>query len=130
MKAYWSPEWKASKKPGKQRKYRYNAPLHIKGKFVASHLSKELRQKYHTRAVRVRTGDRVKVLVGGFKGQSGKVESVDTKKSKIYVAKLELIKKDGTKKQVAIEPSNVMIVELNLDDKKRFRGEAKKTKKE
>jgi large subunit ribosomal protein L24 len=120
MKTFWSPKWKASKKPGKQRKYRYNAPLHIKGKFVSSHLAKELRQKYKVRSLRVRKGDKVKVLVGKFKGQSGKVERVDIKKSKIYIAKMELIKKDGTKKQVAIEPSNVMITELYLDDKRRF----------
>jgi len=130
MKTYWSSKWKASKKPGKQRKYRHNAPLHIKGKFLNSHLSKELRQKQHTRAARVRKGDRVKILRGKFSGQSGRVDVVDVKRSKIFISKIELIKKDGTKKQVAIEPSNIMIVELYADDKRRFGSQTTKTKKE
>ncbi|MCW1309534.1 MAG: 60S ribosomal protein L26, partial [Candidatus Nanoarchaeia archaeon] len=36
---YWSKKWKSSKKPSKQRKYRYNAPLHIRRKFLSVNLS-------------------------------------------------------------------------------------------
>ena len=41
----FSKSWVSSKKPGKQRKYRINAPLNIKRKFLSVHLSKELREK-------------------------------------------------------------------------------------
>ena len=46
MKKKFSESWKSSKQVRKQRKYRYNAPLHIKQKFVNVHLAKELRKKY------------------------------------------------------------------------------------
>ena len=118
MKA-WSNFWKSSKKTRKQRKYRFNAPLHIKRKFVGSHLSAELRKKYNRRSIPVIKGDKVKVLRGQFKGHSGKVESVDTKKSKIIVSGMEIQKKDGNKVQLMIHPSNVVIEDLNLEDKKK-----------
>ena len=115
----WSKSWKSSKSRRKQRKYRFNAPLHIKRKFVSSHLSKELNKKYNKRSITVITGDKVKVMRGQFKGQTGKVEKVNTKLCKIIVAGMEIQKKDGNKVQLMITPSNVIITELNLEDKKR-----------
>ena len=111
--------WKKSKKPAKQRKYRYNAPLHIKQKFVHAHLSKELRKKYGKRSIGLRKGDKVKVMRGQFKKHAGKVDIVDLKKGKIYLTGIEISKKDGTKATCPIEPSNLMITELNTDDKMR-----------
>src|SRR3989338_176397 len=46
MKNKFSTKWKESKQPRKQRKYRANAPLHLRKKFVNVNLSKELRKKY------------------------------------------------------------------------------------
>jgi len=119
MKQKFSTMWRKSKQPRKQRKYRINAPLHIKQKFLASHLSKELRKKHGKRSLRSRKGDRVKVVVGQFKGKTGKVDNIDVRNIKIYVEGIEVIKKDGTKRAVPFNPSNVIITELNLDDKKR-----------
>ena len=120
MKKDFSQSWNASIKPNKQRKFRFNAPLHVKANFLNAHLSKELRQKYGMRAVRVRVGDRVRIMRGQFKRQEGKVEEADIRTSKIFIAKVEHTKRDGTKARYPIEPSNVLIVELNTDDKKRF----------
>ncbi len=111
--------WKSSTKPKKQRKYRFNAPLHIKGKFLHVHLSDQLSKKHGKRTMRVRKGDRVKVMKGQFKEKSGKVEKVMTKKSKVYIVGIEIHKKDGTKTKYPISPSNIMITELELNDKKR-----------
>ena len=111
--------WKKSKQQRKQRKYRINAPLHIKGKFLNSTLSKELRKTYGKRSFRVRKGDKVKILRGNFRKKEGTVEKVDIKKSILFVSKIEFEKKDGSKSQRPIQPSNVMIMDLNLDDKKR-----------
>ena len=60
----FSKSWIKSKKPAKQRKFVFNAPLHIKTKFVVSHLSKDLRKKYNHRGLRVRVGDKVVVTRG------------------------------------------------------------------
>jgi len=131
MNKDFSPTWKNSTKPNKQRKYRFNAPLHIKGNFLNAHLSKELRQKYSMRSLRVRTGDRIKIMRGQFKKQEGKIEEVDVKNVKVYISKVEHTKRDGTKARYPIDPSNIMIVELNMDDKKRLnkpkKSESKKS---
>ena len=64
-------------------------------------------------------GDKVKIMRGQFKGTTAKVEEADTGKSKVYIAGVEMSKKDGSKTRCPIEPTNLMIIELNLDDKKR-----------
>ncbi len=125
-KMKFSTTWKKSKKPRKQRNYRENAPLHIKGKFMKAHLSENLRQKHGKRTFRIRKGDRVKIMKGQFKGKTGKVESVDIKKGRIFIEGVEIQKKDGTKVKYPIVPSKIMIMELNLDDK--MRKEALKRK--
>jgi len=119
MKSDFSTKWKSSKQPRKQRKYRYNAPLHIRSRFLGSHLSPELRKKYGKRSARVKKTDKVKIMRGQFKGKGGKVESVNTKRGIVYIEGIEAIKKDGTKTKYPIHSSNLMITELNLDDKKR-----------
>ena len=119
MKKEWSADWKMSTKPGKQRKYIANAPLHIKSKMIVSHLSKDLKKKYGTRNSRVVKGDKIKVVRGDFRGKMGTVELVDIKKSKVYVTGIERMKKDGSKAKVALNASNLIITELNLADKKR-----------
>lgn len=118
MKTF-SKTWISSTKIKKQRKYRANAPLHIKGKFLSAHLSKELKQKYGKRSLRIRKGDKVKIAVGTHKNKSGTVEKVDIKHTKIYISGVETVKKDGSKTLYPIQPSNVTITELNLSDKAR-----------
>ena len=130
MKTRFSKTWNSSVQPRKQRKYRYNAPLHIKGKFLSISLSKELRKKYNKRSLRARVGDKVKVLRGQFKGKEGTIEKVLLKKSKVQINGAENIKKDGSKSFYPISPSNVMIIELKLDDKKREAALKRKDNKE
>src|SRR3989344_1112992 len=115
----WSKSWKSSKNPKKQRKYIFNATLHIKHKFLAANLSDELRKKYNKRNIPVRKGDKVKILRGQFKSIIGKIEKVLLKKTKVYIENAQLQKKDGSKAYYPIHPSNLMITELNLEDKER-----------
>lgn len=115
----WSKSWIKSKNPKKQRKYVFNAPLNIKHKFLSSHLSKDLREKYKKRSFTIRKGDKVKISQGQFKNLMGKVEKVILKKTRVYVEGAQLQKKDGSKAYYPIHPSNLIIIELNLDDKER-----------
>ena len=119
MKKEFSKNWISSKQPRKQRKYRVNAPLHIKGKFLSAHLSSELRKKHNKRSIRARPGDKVKVLRGQFKNSSGSIDRVDITKSRVYISKVEVAKKDGSKRQIPINISNVIITDLKKGDKKR-----------
>jgi large subunit ribosomal protein L24 len=130
MKQAFSTKWKSSKSPAKQRKYRYNAPLHIQQGFLSTHLSKELRTKHNTRSIPVVKGDKVKILRGQFKGRENKVDRVDNKETKVYVTGIERPKKDGSKSMYPLNPSNLMITELNLDDKKRKESLERKGRKE
>ncbi len=119
MKQRFSKKWVRSKQPRKQRKYRYNAPLHIKQKFIHTHLSKELREKYGKRNIGLRKGDKVKILRGQFKRKTGTVEKIDLKKSRAIITGIEMMKKDGSKTPYPINVSNLIITEINIDDKKR-----------
>ncbi|MBN1544601.1 50S ribosomal protein L24 [Candidatus Woesearchaeota archaeon] len=119
MKNTFSTSWKSSKRPAKQRKYRHNAPLHIKQKLLSAHLSKDLRKRYGRRSLPVVKGDKVKVARGQFKGRENKVERTDHKKLRVYITGIERAKKEGSKSMQPINPSNLIITELNLDDKKR-----------
>ena len=130
MSKQYSTHWKASKSPRKQRNYVSLAPDHIRGNFVRSHLSKELQKKYGKRNLRVREGDKVKVLRGQFKGKEGKIESVDTKKAKVLITGIEVIKKEGSKTRYPIATSNLIIIELNLFDKRRIKKKEMKKEKE
>jgi len=115
----FSLEWKSSSNVGKQRKYRANAPLHLKRKYLASHLSKELRKKFGRRSLVLRKGDKIRVMRGKFKGKIGKVENLEIKISKVFVTGIELTKKDGSKKLVPLEASNLLILEAIMEDSKR-----------
>jgi large subunit ribosomal protein L24 len=119
MKQSFSPHWIRSKQPRKQRKYRFNAPLHIKREFFSALLSKELRKKYGTKHIIVKKGDKVKILRGQYKNKIGKVEKVNLKRERIFVQGAERTKKDGSKSFYPIHPSKVQIQEMVLDDKKR-----------
>ena len=119
MKTKFSRAWIKSKQPRKQRKYRYNAPLNIKQKFFGAHFSKELHKKYGKRSASLRKGDAVKIMRGQFKNKTGKVDEVNIRETYAYVSGIEITKRDGTKSRFPIHPSNLMITELNMDDKKR-----------
>ncbi len=133
MKNKFSASWTGSKQPRKQRKYVANAPLHLRRKMVSVTLSKDLRKKHEKRSFPVRKGDNVSIMRGEFKGKTGKIENVDLKKMKVEIDGIYRTKKDGTKTSVKFAPSNLMIKELDLSDKKRKaaleRKETKKTEK-
>ncbi len=107
--------------PRKQRSRRANASLHIKGTYLSAPLSKELQKKYAQRSLRVRVGDKVLVTRGQFKGKDGLVDRVDVGREKVYVKGVELSKKDGGKVMYPLHASNVRLLSLYTDDKKRFK---------
>ena len=119
MEKKFSLSWKASKQPRKQRKYVANAPIHLKRKMLSSNLSKELRKKFGKRSVSIRKGDIVKILRGKFKGKTGKIIEIKTKNSKIYIEGIQIKKRDGSKVNVKLNSSNLQIITLNDEDKKR-----------
>lgn len=126
MKQKFSKHWKASSQPRRQRKYLANAPLHIKRKLLGVNLSKELRKKYTRRNIPARKGDTVKIMKGKFRKKQGKIISIDVKNSKIRIEGIMIKKQDGSKVNVKIHPSNLQIIELDLEDKKRIKAQKEK----
>ena len=107
-----------STKANKQRKARANAPLHMKKRMVAAHLSSALMSEYNVRSLPVRKGDTVKLLRGAkdFKTSEAKVASVDLKSCKIIVENVTIPKADGTQKPRPVDPSDVLLTKLDLSD--------------
>ena len=130
MKEKFSTSWKASKQPRKQRKFIANAPLHLKRKMLSSNLSKPLRGKHKIRNIELRKGDKVIIMRGKFKKKQGKVIEVKTKLLKVYIEGIQIKKTDGSKVNVPLKASNLQIVELNLEDKKRFKKLEKEENKD
>lgn len=119
MKTDFAVSWKKSKNPKKQRKFVANAPLHIKRKLLSARLSKDLAAKYSARNIPVRKGDKVKIAKGNYAGKIGKIDRVDAKKQRVFIEGTERTKTDNTKSLYPIHPSNIIIHELFLDDKRR-----------
>jgi len=111
-----------SKQPRKQRKALYNAPAHARGKHLSATLSKDLRADLGRRSLPLRTGDKVRVLRGEFKGHEGEVLGVDYKSYKVTIEEVTFSKSDGTPIFLPIDPSNLMIIDANTKDNRRLKN--------
>lgn len=97
----------------------FNLPLHLVKKVMRSTLSKDLRKKYNVRNVGLVKGDKVKIMRGSDKNKTGKIARVSYVRRFVQIEGLELVKRDGAKVAKKFDASNLMITELNLNDKKR-----------
>jgi large subunit ribosomal protein L24 len=120
MKQKFSTSWLSSKQVRKQRKYRYNAPLHVRHRFLSANLSKELRKKYGKRSVPVRKGDEALIMRGSSAKKKGKILTIDMKKGRVTLDGLNRNKGDGTKVDIYFNPSNLQ--SLDLGDSKRLKS--------
>ena len=111
-----------SKQPRKQRKALYNAPAHARGKHLSAALSKDLRAKLGKRSLPIRTGDKVSVVRGDFKGHEGEVLSVDYTSYKVTIEEVTLSKPDGTAVFLPVDPSNLVIIDADLKDERRIKN--------
>jgi len=116
----WSKHWKSSNDPSKQRKYRRNAPQHVKEKFVSSNVSDSLREELGTRSIKLRAGDQIEVMRGDKAGETGIVNQIDYDNEVIFVDGITTNRQDGTEVQVPLRPSNVQVVAMNVDDQRRM----------
>jgi len=116
----WSKVWRRSKQPRKQRKYLLNAPTHVRRKIMAAMLNEEIRNLIKVRSIPIRVGDYVKILRGKFRGMEGLVIKIDAKRYRIFVENAKYTTKTGKEVYYPIHHSKVMIMKLNLNDKKRI----------
>ena len=110
-----------SKQPRKQRKALYNAPAHARGKHLSASLSKDLKEKLGTKSLPVKSGDKVRIVRGDFKGHEGEVLTVDYGSYKVTIDEVTLSKPDGTNTFLPVDPSNLVIIDADLKDDRRIK---------
>ena len=104
-------------KPSKIRnRTMHNPSLALRSKLMSSHLSKELREAHGRRSVRVVPGDSVIVMRGIYRDATGKIDKVDPARG-VVIGGIKEEKRAGEKFDVYINPSNILVTSLNLDDK-------------
>ena len=118
-----------SSKPKKQRKFHYDKPLHMKQQGLASHLDKKLAKQLEKRSIPIRKGDTMKVMRGGMKGKSGKITGVNYRKGIVFIENVMRKKANGEEVQVPLKASNLLVVDLDKSDAKRFKGKVLKEEK-
>jgi large subunit ribosomal protein L24 len=113
----------------------------VRNSGICSSLKDSLRQQYKARSVRVVKGDSIRVMRGEYSGVEGKVEKVNTEKGTLSIEGVQREKVRGGNVKVQIHASNVLVMSLHLDDKRRqtrlqtiakseVQGGEKQTKKE
>lgn len=105
-----------STQPRKERRTLNNLPAHKNRAQIASHLDEPLLLKYNKRTVTLREGDTVRVLRGEYAGTSGKVLKVNTRTRKVTVDGITVAKAKATQVARPLDPSNLVITKLNLED--------------
>ncbi|MFI5412828.1 MAG: 50S ribosomal protein L24 [Candidatus Micrarchaeales archaeon] len=108
-----------SSKPRYQRRFRFNAPMHVRQHFVHAHIDKALRAKLKItkKSIQIARGDTVKIMAGSKKGTTGKVTGVNLRTGRITLDALTRKTTRGKESKLQIHASNVYITELNLSDK-------------
>lgn len=108
-----------SSKPRYQRRFRFNAPMHVRQHFLHAHIDKGVRSKLKIskRSIQIARGDTVKVMTGEQKGKTGKVTHVNLRSGRITIDSLSRKSMKGKEVALQIAVSNVYITELNLSDK-------------
>jgi large subunit ribosomal protein L24 len=113
---------RSSSKPIRVRRNLVQSPAHRKNTDITrSPLSSSLRIKYGRNSVRVRTGDSVKLMGGEYSGIEGKVQKVYPSQGLVTVEGITREKIAGGTVPVRIHSSNVVVTNLNLEDKWRRR---------
>ncbi|MFQ6060057.1 MAG: 50S ribosomal protein L24 [Thermoplasmata archaeon] len=121
-----------SRKARKQRKRRWEAPLHKRMKMMRGHLAPKYLEAGKRRSLTLRKGDQVRIMRGEFRGEEGKVEEVDLKNMVITIEGITQAKADESQSARRVHPSNIMILKPDMSDRRRAAkfGRVEKEEKE
>ena len=105
----------------------YFATMKTASKQLSGSLSKDLRKKYGKKSVRIVEGDTVSIIRGEFAGVDGKVTKISIPSKGVNVEGVKKEKLKGEKFDVYVNTTNIIITNLNSNDKWRMnRLEGKK----
>ena len=57
---------------------------------------------------------------GSFKGKEGKIKTVNRSTKKLFIEKIVAKKSNGEERQVPIDASKVMLIDIERNDRKRL----------
>ncbi|VVB57025.1 50S ribosomal protein L24 [uncultured archaeon] len=111
----------SSIQPRKQRKSRYDAPMHVRAKHMHVHIATELRAKLGVsrRSIQLHKGDKVRLRRGDEAGKMGAVMEVDCKHRVVYAEGFVNKTARGVEKLKALQPANLEIVDGDFAKKDR-----------
>ncbi len=100
----------------RQRKMLYTAHTALRRRMMSVPLSKELRSRFHRRALPPRKGDTVRILKGSYEGREERIAKVDRRA--LAVTLDNVTSKTGESKQTAlpVRTGSLVLVHLNLAD--------------
>ena len=100
----------------RQRKALYNAHTAKRRRLMSVPLSKDLRARFHRRALPLRKGDTVRILKGSYEGREERVAKVDRRA--LAVTLDNVTSKTGESKQtpLPVRTGSLVLVHLNLAD--------------
>ena len=102
--------------PRRQRKALYTAHTFERRARMTVPLSRELKARFHRRAVPVRKGDTVRVLSGSFVGREERVAKVNRRDYSVTLDNVTLKMADEKLKPLALRTNHLVITRLNLSD--------------
>ncbi|HTT15071.1 MAG TPA: 50S ribosomal protein L24 [Thermoplasmata archaeon] len=102
--------------PRRQRKALYSAATFERRRRMTVPLSRELRARFHRRAVAIRKGDTVRVLSGSFVGREERVARVVRRDYAVVLDNVTLKSGEDKLKPLPIRPGHLVITRLNLSD--------------
>ncbi len=108
--------------PRRQRKALYTADAFERRRRMTVPLSRELRRRFHARALPIRKGDTVRVLSGSFAGREERVARLDRRAYALILDNITLKTGEEKLKALPIRPSHLVITRLNLADPWRRRS--------
>lgn len=110
------------KSPRRQRKALFTADTFHRRVRMTVPLSRELRARFHRRALPLRKGDTVRVLSGSFVGREERVAKVDRRGYSVTLDNVTLKAADEKMKPLSLRTGNLVITRLNLSDAWRRRA--------
>jgi len=108
--------------PRRQRKALYTAHSAERRVRMTVPLSRELRARFHRRALPLRKGDTVRVLSGSFEGREERVARVDRRGYSVTLDNVTLKTADEKMKPLSLGVGHLVITRLNLSDPWRRRS--------
>jgi ribosomal protein uL24 len=102
--------------PRRQRKALYTAHTFERRVRMTVPLSRELKARFHRRAVPIRKGDTVRVLGGSYVGREERVAKVNRRDYSVTLDNVTLKMADEKLKPLALRTTNLVITRLNLSD--------------